>query len=109
MSNTNNGGSAFPHWDATAMHRIGAAAANGVEGRGEKEAAYIAATAQATQGLTKLEYFMAHVDPPSDLINSALIVAGRQGISGEAAMMLLADFKYETAKAMLARIERGDE
>lgn len=54
-----NGGSAFPCWDSSAVHRIGMAAIMHIEDTAERDKAYTLATADAAQGLTKRDYFAA--------------------------------------------------
>ncbi|MFA9287691.1 hypothetical protein ACCQ08_23120 [Comamonas sp. SY3] len=55
--NKQDGGSAFPVWDSTAMHRIGMAASQDIEDSAERDREYIRATAQAAQGMTLRDHF----------------------------------------------------
>lgn len=57
--NKQDGGSAFPVWDSTAMHRIGMAASQDIEDSAERDREYIRATAQAAEGMTLRDYFAA--------------------------------------------------
>lgn len=55
--NKQDGGSAFPVWDSTAMHRIGMAASQDIEDTSERDREYIRVTAQAAQGMTLRDHF----------------------------------------------------
>lgn len=92
----NNGGSAFPSWDASAMHRIGMAASQHLETTDERDRAYIAATADATQGLTKRDYFAAKA--MHQLLAGAIFPVGYDATTD---LSMTADLAYQAADAML--------
>ncbi|WP_334004283.1 hypothetical protein [Burkholderia cepacia] len=59
MDNTKHGGPAFPLADAQSVHRIGAAAIEGITDSAERDRLYIDATARACAGMTLRDYFAA--------------------------------------------------
>ncbi|HEF5874813.1 TPA: hypothetical protein SAY52_005492 [Burkholderia cenocepacia] len=59
MDNTKHGGPAFPLTDAQSVHRIGAAAIEGITDSAERDRLYIEATARACAGMTLRDYFAA--------------------------------------------------
>ncbi|MBR8136865.1 hypothetical protein [Burkholderia cenocepacia] len=59
MDNTKHGGPAFPLADAQSVHRIGAAAIEGITDSAERDRLYIEATARACAGMTLRDYFAA--------------------------------------------------
>ncbi|ALX12094.1 hypothetical protein P350_11350 [Burkholderia cepacia JBK9] len=63
MNEINHGGSAFPLADAQWVHRIGAAAIEGITDSAERDRAYTEATARACAGMTLRDYFAAKAMP----------------------------------------------
>ncbi|WP_175698514.1 hypothetical protein [Burkholderia ambifaria] len=59
MDNTKHGGPAFPLTDAQSVHRIGAAAIEGITDSAERDRLYTEATARACAGMTLRDYFAA--------------------------------------------------
>lgn len=51
------GGPAFPIMDSQTVHRIGAAACEGLTDPAERDKAYLAATVDAASGMTLRDYF----------------------------------------------------
>lgn len=54
-----NGGAAFPIIDAQTIHRIGAAAIEGLTDTHERDRVYLQATVDASMGMTLRDYFAA--------------------------------------------------
>ncbi|WP_175785558.1 hypothetical protein [Burkholderia ambifaria] len=78
MDKINDGGPAFPLTDAQSVHRIGAAAIEGIADSAERDRLYIEATARARAGVSLRDYFAAKAlqgllaDPSTNVpINSA--------------------------------------
>ncbi|HDV8348798.1 TPA: hypothetical protein RKT01_000534 [Burkholderia vietnamiensis] len=63
MDNTKHGGPAFPLTDAQSVHRIGAAAIEGITDSAERDRLYTEATARACAGMTLRDYFAAKAMP----------------------------------------------
>ncbi|WP_334033925.1 hypothetical protein [Burkholderia cepacia] len=64
MDNTKHGGPAFPLADAQSVHRIGAAAIEGITDSAERDRVYIEATARACAGMKLRDYFAAKAMRP---------------------------------------------
>lgn len=79
MDNTKHGGPAFPLADAQSVHRIGAAAIDGITDSAERDRLYIEATARACAGMTLRDYFATHTEIDPDLSSAyAKSVVGRE-------------------------------
>ncbi|HEF4739575.1 TPA: hypothetical protein SAO12_005171 [Burkholderia multivorans] len=61
MDAIKDGGPAFPLADAQSVHRIGAAAIEGITDSAERDRLYTEATARACAGMTLRDYFAAKV------------------------------------------------
>ena len=87
------GGPAFPVADHQLVHRIGALAMEGVTDTAERDRLYIAATAQAGQGMTLRDYFAAKA-------MQGILCSGSQWPDQK-----IAELAYSMADAMLAARE----
>ncbi|AQQ20222.1 hypothetical protein [Burkholderia cenocepacia] len=65
MDNKKHGGPAFPLADAQSVHRIGAAAIEGITDSAERDRVYIEATARACAGMTLRDYFAIRAPEPT--------------------------------------------
>ncbi|KVV22340.1 hypothetical protein WK80_22395 [Burkholderia multivorans] len=92
MNEINDGGPAFPLSDSQSIHRVGAAAIDGVTDSAERDRIYIEATARACAGMTLRDYFAAKELSKVDCVE----VCDVQG-----AYDRLADHCYRMADAML--------
>lgn len=72
-----DGGSAFPVYDHTAVHRIGAAALQGITDSAERDRIYIEVTAKAMAGMTLRDYAAIYARVEDMGINAAESLAGR--------------------------------
>lgn len=92
-----NGGPAFPVADHHLVHRIGAEAVEGITDTAERDRVYIAATAQAGQGMTLRDYFAAKAMQG--------FCANQSTTDGAGGYKEVATFAYSMADAMLAARE----
>ncbi|KVP77502.1 hypothetical protein WJ92_02675 [Burkholderia ubonensis] len=60
METINDGGPAFPINDHQFVHRVGAAAVEGITDSAERDRIYTEATARASAGMSLRDYFAAH-------------------------------------------------
>ncbi|MCW3543079.1 hypothetical protein [Burkholderia cenocepacia] len=95
MDTTKTGGPAFPLADAQSVHRIGAAAIEGITDSAERDRAYIEATARACAGMTLRDYFAAKAMESLALLQDLYAVDTVQGIEAVAANA------YDLADAMI--------
>lgn len=95
MDNTKHGGPAFPLADAQSVHRIGAAAIEGITDSAERDRLYSEATARACAGMTLRDYFAAKAMESLALHRDLYSVDTVEGIEAIAANA------YDLADAML--------
>lgn len=95
MDNTKHGGPAFPLADAQSVHRIGAAAIEGITDSAERDRVYIEATSRACAGMTLRDYFAAKAMESLALHRDLYSVDTVEGIETIAANA------YDLADAML--------
>lgn len=95
MDNTKHGGPAFPLADAQSVHRIGAAAIEGITDSAERDRLYSEATARACAGMTLRDYFAAKAMESLALHRDLYSVDTVEGIETIAANA------YDLADAML--------
>ncbi|MES2320201.1 MAG: hypothetical protein V4631_22215 [Pseudomonadota bacterium] len=106
MSAAKNGGPAFPALDSQTVHRIGAAAIEGITDVEERDRVYIAVTAQAGMGMSLRDYFAANA-PISTM--DAMVACGVDALSfgclprehRVVVMAALAEMRGDYADAML--------
>ncbi len=91
------GGPAFPVSSTEEVHRIGIDAIEGLSDVGERDRLYIAATAQAAQGMTLRDYFAAKAMQG--------FCANPSTTDGAGGYKEVASFAYQMADAMLAARE----
>lgn len=107
MTTKNDGGPAFPITDSQTVHRISAAACEGITDPTEKDKVYLAAAVAAAGGMSLRDYFAAHA-PIS--VQDALIAEGFDTSSVGTlqhehfieVMMRLAEMRMDYAEAMIA-------
>lgn len=88
------GGSAFPVTDSQAVHRIGAAAIDGITDSAERDRVYIGVTAIASAGMTLRDYFAAKA--------MAALICMPCDNNGDYHEDALAETAYKMADQMLA-------
>ncbi|MBS7777660.1 hypothetical protein [Acidovorax sp. CCYZU-2555] len=93
----NDGGPAFPITDASVMHRVGMAAVEAITDPGERDKAYIAATAQFAQGMTLRDHFA----------SQAIQGVFEGGLPDKLYCEVVAKRAYELADAMIRARDGG--
>jgi hypothetical protein len=96
MNQNSNGGPAFPSNDQAVAHTIAAAAIEGIEDAAERDRVYIAARAQAQQGMSLRDYFAAK------FMQGFIAAPDREENYSHVTKADCAKLSYEMADAMLA-------